>query len=154
MAPRKVRAIASLLKGQSVNEAEAQLLLQPRRAAEPLLKLLRSAVANAKNNQKVSAGGLYIQSIRVDMGPMLKRIMPRARGSAAPIQKKMSHVILVLDSREKPIKERFTISHEKKEKIARARTEKSERPKKEELLSRVAKEKPGFFKKFFRRKAV
>lgn len=97
MAPRKVRLVANMLNGLRVDEAEAQLLLMPRRAAKPLLKLLRSAIANAKNNRQVPKDRLVVKSMRVDQGPMLERFLPRARGSASPIQKKMSHVFLVLD---------------------------------------------------------
>ena len=96
IAPRKVRLVANALRGLSVNEAEAQLLFRPQRSSEPLLKLLRSAVANAKNSQKLNADKLVIEAIQVNQGPMLKRFMPRAMGRATPIHKKMSHVILVL----------------------------------------------------------
>ena len=96
IAPRKVRSVSNIIKGLPVDEAEAQLLVQPRRASKPLLKLLRSAIANAKNKESDSGLGWKVGSIRVDQGPMLKRYLPRARGMATPIQKKMSHVTLVL----------------------------------------------------------
>jgi large subunit ribosomal protein L22 len=95
-APRKVRSVGDLIKGLPVNEAEAQLLAQTRRPSKALLKLLRSAVANAKNNKQADLQHLFVESVRVDGGPMLKRMLPRARGSASPIQKKMSHVTIVL----------------------------------------------------------
>ena len=95
MAPRKVRSVGDLIKGLPANEAEAQLLMQTRRPSKPLLKLLRSAIANAKNNGLADLHHLYVASVRVDGGPMLKRMLPRARGSASPIQKKMSHVTLM-----------------------------------------------------------
>src|SRR6202044_4234810 len=95
IAPRKTRSVADLIRGLSVNDAEAQLLVQRRRPSQALLKLLRSAVANAKNN-KLNADHLFVSEIRVDGGPMLKRSLPRARGSASPIQKKMSHVTITL----------------------------------------------------------
>ena len=79
IAPRKVRSVADLIRGLPVQDAEAQLMVQRRRPAKPLLKLLRSAVANAKNN-KQNADHLFISEIRVDQGPMLKRMLPRARG--------------------------------------------------------------------------
>src|ERR1700734_2859952 len=96
IAPRKVRSVADLVRGLSVNDAEAQLLVQRRRPAKSLLKLLRSAVSNAKTNKQLNPDHLFIKEIRVDQGPMLKRILPRARGSASPIQKKMSHVTITL----------------------------------------------------------
>ena len=112
MAPRKVRSVASLIRGLSVNEAEAQLLAQTRRPSKVILKLLRSAVASAKNKQ-MNVDHLFVQEIRVDQGPMLKRFLPRARGSASPIQKKMSHVILTLGVNE-ALTPRFKIVTPKK----------------------------------------
>src|SRR5271167_1775103 len=95
IAPRKTRSVADLVKGLSVNDAEAQLMVQSRRPAKALLKLLRSAVSNAKN-KNLNVDHLFVESFRVDGGPMLKRMLPRARGSASPIQKKMSNVTLTL----------------------------------------------------------
>ena len=69
IAPRKTRLVANVLKGLSVNEAEAQLLMSPKRASGPLIKLLRSAIANAKNRQ-LNPERLFIKEIRVDQGPM------------------------------------------------------------------------------------
>jgi len=83
MAPRKVRAVAGLLRGVPVNEAEARLLFERRRPAKPLLKLLRSAITSAKTNQKANPDKLVIETITVDGGPMLKRSLPRARVAAA-----------------------------------------------------------------------
>ena len=116
MAPRKVRSVGDLIKGLPVNEAESQLLVQTRRPSQTLLKLLRSAVANAKNNKQVDPQHLFVASVRVDGGPMLKRMLARARGSASPIQKKMSHVTIMLGVNEK-LKSRFTIVPKKKSKL-------------------------------------
>ena len=96
IAPRKVRSVGDLVKGLSANDAEAQLLMQRRRPAKALLKLLRSAVANAKSAKRWNPDHLFVLDLRVDQGPMIKRYLPRARGSASPIQKKMSNVTLVL----------------------------------------------------------
>ena len=117
IAPRKVRSVADLVKGLTVNEAEAQLIVQRRRPAKSILKLLRSAVANAKNNAKLDPNHLFIQSIRVDGGPMLKRYLPRARGSASPIEKKMSHITITLGVNEKQ-KNRFHDRSEKEDKTS------------------------------------
>ena len=134
MAPRKVRSVADLIRGLSVNEAEAQLLVQRRRPSLALLKLLRSAVANVKNNDKqVNIDHLFVAAIRVDGGPMLKRFLPRARGSASPIQKKMSNVILTLDVNEK-LASRFTIVAKKKLKAEEKRVSKKEHPAKEKRI--------------------
>ncbi len=163
MAPRKVRSVGDLIKGLPVNEAEAQLLMQSRRPAKPLLKLLRSAIANAKNNGLSDAGYLYIASLRVDGGPMLKRILPRARGSASPIEKKMSHVTLVLGVNEAQ-KPRFTIVTPKKKKPIPGETGKrtakkrTASPKTEEKDAPEMKQKEkrggNFWKRSFNRKAI
>ena len=155
--PRKVRLVADAIKGLSVNEAEAQLMNLSKRAAKPLLKLLRSAIADAKHNQRLNPDQLYIQGIRVDQGPMLERYLPRARGRATPIQKKTSHITLIL--RENPnLKPRFKIVVEKKVKLppGEAKKPKPKKPQiheKEETAARPQK-KAGFFQRVFRRKAV
>jgi len=162
MAPRKVRMVADLIRGLSASEAEAQLMVQRRRAAKPLLKLLRSAMANAKNNQREEATHWLVKSIAVDQGPMLKRFLPRARGSASELQKKMSHVSITLVETEGVKSRAFTIAPKKKKRSpssaekekARPASEKpqGEREKKDEADKR-AKEGPGFFKKVFNRKS-
>ena len=104
-----------MIKGLSVDQAEAQLLHMTRRPSKPLLKLLRSAVANAKNSGH-SASSWIVESVRVDGGPMLKRYLPRARGMATPLQKKMSHVTLVLMETKEVKGPRYTIVQQKKAK--------------------------------------
>lgn len=160
IAPRKVRRLAILLKGLPVSEAEAQLMLSPHRGAKPLLKLLRSAVAAAKSNRRLDESRLWVKEVRVDQGPMLKRILPRARGIATPIQKKMSHVTLTLVESPSPVSRRFTIlPPPKKSKLPR---EGKSAPAKKTVPppAAVKKEKetagkqPGFFRRIFRRKAV
>jgi len=154
IAPRKVRLVANLLKGLSVPEAEAQLLLHHKRAAPALLKLLRSAVANAKN-KKFNIDQLFVKSIIVNEGPMLKRFMPRAMGRATPIHKKSSHVTIVLEESSMPLPKRFTIvpPPKKEKKPPKAKLTK---PKVEpaEKQTEKPKEKVGFFRRLFRRKSV
>ncbi len=99
IAPRKVRIVASLLRGLDVKRAELELRNLPKRASAPLAKLLKSAVQNAINLQQ-DADLLYIKKINVDAGPILKRMMPRAFGRGATIRKRMSHVTVVLGTRE------------------------------------------------------
>ena len=105
IAPRKVRLVADLLRGKSVEEAQNILGFTQKKAALPILKLLKQGISNAKNNPP--AGGpmeeknLYISKILVDEGPKLKRVRPRARGHADEIQKKTSHITLVLEERGK-----------------------------------------------------
>lgn len=153
IAPRKVRSVADLIRGLSVNEAEAQLIVQRRRASRPLLKLLRSAVANAKTNKKLEAENLYIESLRVDQGPMLKRSLPRARGMATPIQKKMSNVTMVLSESSKP-QARFKIVVPKKAKLPPGAQKTGRKEKQFQEGKESSKPKtPGFFRRLFNRKA-
>ncbi len=95
--PRKVRLVADLVRGKSVAEARLQLRFNQMRAAKPLLKLIESGVANASHNFGIDEKTLQIKSLMVDQGPMLKRYMARAFGRGAEIQKRMSHIRLVLD---------------------------------------------------------
>jgi len=99
IAPRKVRLVSDLIRGKSVKEAESILNFTRKRAALPILKLLKSAISNAKHNFKLDENKLYISKITVDEGPKMKKIFPRARGRADIIQKKTSHITLVLKER-------------------------------------------------------
>jgi|SRR3989344_3766989 len=94
--PRKVRLVANLVKGKPVPVALTNLDLLGKRASLPIKKLILSAVANASNNHKVSAENLTVKEITVDKGLVMKRFMPRARGSAFRIKKRTSHVHVVL----------------------------------------------------------
>ena len=96
--PRKVRLVAGLIRRKSVEQAIAELDFLAKRAGFPLKKLLLSAVANAKQSGK-ETGDLFIKELRVDKGVTLKRMMPAAMGSAHRINKRTSHVTLVLDER-------------------------------------------------------
>ena len=100
--PRKVRSVANLVRGKSVESALNTLNFLSKKAADPLYSLLLSAVANAKNNFNIEKDGLIIKELRVDAGQTMKRRMPRARGNSYPINKRNSHVKLVLDV--KPVK--------------------------------------------------
>lgn len=102
MGPRKVRLIADMMRGHKVTILLERLALNSRSAAEPMLKLLKSAVANAKNNFKLDVGTLRVKTITVDGGPVVKRWMPRAHGRATPLRQRTSHINLVLIS-EQPI---------------------------------------------------
>ena len=151
IAPRKVRSVGDLIKGLQVNDAEAQLLVQSRRPAKALLKLLRSAVSNAKNNSRLNTDHLFVVSVRVDGGPMLKRMLPRARGSASPIQKKMSNVTLTLGVNE-ALKPKYTIVTPKKTKLppGEPKPVKEKREKTPEAKKPVDNNrKQGFFKRMF-----
>ncbi len=106
IAPRKVRSIIRIISNLPIGEAEAQLLFRKERAAKPILKLLRSAVANAKN-KGIAIDNLYIKTIFANQGKVLKRWLPRARGMATPLHKKSSHVTILLAPGVK--KSRFTM---------------------------------------------
>ena len=97
IAPRKVRLLADLVRGKSVEKAQAILNFTIKKSSEPMLKLLNSAAASAKNNFHLDPANLYISKITVDEGPKHKRWRPRARGQAYPIQKKTSHITIGLD---------------------------------------------------------
>ena len=99
ISPRKVRIVASLLKGLDVRRAELELHNLPKRASAPLEKLLKSAISNAIHDLQQDATRLYVKKINVDAGPIMKRQMPRAFGRSAMIRKRMSHVSLVLGLR-------------------------------------------------------
>lgn len=93
--PRKVRLVGDAVKGKRVADAMVYLSFLPKRAAEPMKKLVASAVANAKQAGE-NTDDLVISSLTVDKGIVLKRMMPRARGSAFRINKRSSHITLTL----------------------------------------------------------
>ena len=95
ISPRKARLVADLVRGKSVEKAQSILSFTIKRAASPILKLLNSAVANAKNNFHLDAKGLYVARIWVNEGAVYKRVMPRARGNANQLRKRTCHVELV-----------------------------------------------------------
>jgi large subunit ribosomal protein L22 len=96
--PRKVRLLADLVRGKRVPQALQALSFMNKRASEPVTKLIQSAAANAKQKGE-DVEKLFIKSIAVDKGIVLKRFMPRARGSAAQILKRTSHIVVELGSK-------------------------------------------------------
>src|SRR3989344_5639439 len=95
IAPRKTRQVASLIKRSSVESAETQLNFQSKRAALPILKLLKSGVASAINNFNLSRDNLFITNVMFVEGPILNLFRPRACGRAGAINKKPSHITLI-----------------------------------------------------------
>jgi len=95
-APRKVRLVANLIKGKTAERALVELAVLPKRASEPMKKLLLSAIANAKENDHIGIESLFVKEVRVDQGMILKRFIPKAHGSASPIHKHTSHVMIEL----------------------------------------------------------
>ena len=115
--PRKVRLVANFIRGKSVNRALALLNLLPKRASRPVVKLLESAIANAKNSFGASADNLVIKEIRVNPGFVFKRFVPRAFGRAAPVRKRTSHITVVLGEPQKGQTPKSQSSPPKAEKI-------------------------------------
>jgi len=102
-APRKVRLVANLVKGKNVTEAIAELDFLAKRAGLPIKKLLLSAVSNAKS-MGVETENLFIKELRVDKGITMKRMMPAAMGTGHRINKRTSHLNLVLAEKVIPVK--------------------------------------------------
>ena len=100
IAPRKVQVVLDLIRNKPVNEAMAILHYTPKAACEHLEKLLNSAVANAENNFNMNKDELFVSACYVTPGPILKRIRPRAQGRAFRINKRTSHVTLVVKEKE------------------------------------------------------
>ena len=99
IAPRKTRQLIDVVRSKDVAEARALLDFTVKRAAQPVLKLLNSAVASAVNDFKLEEGNLYISKITADEGPTLKRSFPMSRGRAYPIMKRTSHITLILSEK-------------------------------------------------------
>ncbi len=99
ISPRKVRIVADLIKGKSVDDAYAILTYTPKAASPVLAKVLKSAEANAVNNNGLNREKLYVETAIANPGPVLKRYMPRGRGSASSIKKRTSHITVVLKER-------------------------------------------------------
>ena len=161
MAPRKVRLVADLVRGKKVEEAQDMLRFVPKRAAEPILKVLHSAVASSESEES----NLYIAKVTIDEGPKLKRYRARARGAAYSIQKKTSHVTIVLDEIEKGKASKAKEEPKKEDKIVKPASPrqpadsgavKQETPKfrPEKAREAMKPKKEGGFKRFFRRKAI
>ncbi len=100
IAPRKVQIVLNLIRGKDVKIAQAILEQTPKSASEYLLKLLKSAVANADHNFNMDVNNLYVAECFVCPGPTMKRMRPRAKGSAARILKRTSHITLSLKEKE------------------------------------------------------
>lgn len=102
--PRKVRLAANLVKGKKLNQALAELSFLSRRSGEPLKKLIKSAVANAKTNFQADEESLFIKNITVNKGNVMKRFQPASHGRAHPIRKKMSNISVELGIKEPKVK--------------------------------------------------
>ncbi len=97
ISPQKAGLIADLVRGKDVASAINTLRFMPKKGARILRKVIESALANASQNEAIDVDTLYVKTIYIDGGPMLKRIMPRAQGRANRILKRTSHITVVLD---------------------------------------------------------
>jgi large subunit ribosomal protein L22 len=100
ISPRKVKIVCDLIRGKDTRTAQAILMQTPKAASELLVKLLKSAVSNAENNHNMDPDNLYISETYANPGPIIKRIMPRAHGRAFRINKRTSHITIVVRERE------------------------------------------------------
>lgn len=99
MSPRKIGIVLDLIRGKNVNEAFAILQFTPKDAAVVVNKVLKSAVANAENNENLDVSSLYVAEAYACQGPTLKRFRPHAQGRAFHIKKRTSHITLVVKER-------------------------------------------------------
>jgi large subunit ribosomal protein L22 len=154
IAPRKMRLLVDLIRGEKIEKAITLLDFSIKKGSKPLKKVLEQAVANAENNFQLEKPSLYISKITIDEGPKLKRWRARARGRAARIEKKTSHITLILSEvKERKKKKVKKISVAKVKKVEKKKTKKVKifKEKREKIL-RPVKEVKGF-KRVFRRKA-
>ena len=99
ISPRKVGIVCDLIRGKSVAQANAILMATPKAASEVMVKVLKSAASNAENNHQMDPEKLYVSACYANPGPIIKRIMPRARGRAYRINKRTSHVTIAVSER-------------------------------------------------------
>ena len=99
ISPRKVKIVLDLIRGKDVATAAAILMQTPKAASEPVLKLLKSAAANAENNHQMDPEKLYVSQVFACPGPIIKRMMPRAQGRAYRINKRTSHITIAVAER-------------------------------------------------------
>ena len=100
ISPRKVKIVCDLIRGKDTKIAAAILLNTPKAASELMIKILNSAVANAENNHKMDPDKLYVSETFANPGPILKRGMPRAQGRMFRINKRTSHITIVVKEKE------------------------------------------------------
>lgn len=161
IAPRKVRLVANLVKRSPLLLAESQLKFQSKRAALPILKLLKSARMSAINNFNLLPENLYISNVLVDEGTKLKRFRARAFGRAGAIHKKTSHITLIIEERSGLASKPKTIVKLRRSEGVGAPTKASEETKNKKFpFTKAAEEiKPkgrfeGITRRIFRRKAI
>ncbi len=100
ISPRKARLMVDLIRGKQVEPALQILDFSPKKSAVITAKLLRSAIANAREQRDANVDNLWIKSAWVDMGRTMRRYMPRAQGRATPIRKRSAHITIVLEEKD------------------------------------------------------
>lgn len=156
IAPRKVRLVAKSLKGLPVARAEAQLNFIVKKSSGHLAKLLKSAVSNAENNFGLVKENLIIKDLVVNEGIKIKRFMPRAMGQAGMIQKKSSHIKIVLEEKIPGLKAKKPEPAPKEMKAENYEEKIQEKLKKPVIENQKPAPKGviGGVRKFFRRKSI
>lgn len=156
ISPRKVRAICDLIRDMEIGEAEIQLENSTKKAARPVKKLLKSAIANAENNFEIDKKNLQIKEITADKGPTMKRWQPRAFGRTTPIDKRTTHLTITLAPKKevKPVGKKEEGEEEQIQTKKEAPTQKksfSNKPQDQKQQKGPQKEKKD---SFFRRKSI
>lgn len=166
IAPRKVRQIADAVRGKNALEAASLLQFVVRKPGLPVFKLLKSAMATAEHDFKLDPSNLYISQIFVNEGPKLKRFLPVSRGTAHPIWKRTSHIVLVLNELKPTAKKKQAkrIQVEKAEPMEIVKPEDIKKitggenapEKKQKFQRQEFKKQKGqtFLKRVFRRKSI
>jgi large subunit ribosomal protein L22 len=170
ISPRKVRLVAKVIKGMDANVAKYQLDHVVKKSSMPISKLLSSAISNARSNFNLAKDNLFIKDIIVNEGPKLKRFRPKGFGMASPIEKKTSHIRIILEEKIPGLKPSQETTVEKREQLLQPENEvagqevKETKTEKQTARPEIKKElgqKGGLFgrvsglgKKFFRRKVV
>ncbi len=158
IAPRKVRSVANLLKGKNAVQAADQLEHFMRRPTGPLKKLLYSAIANAENNFNMVKDNLFIKQIVVDEGTKLKRFRAKGFGRAAALQKKTSHITIILSERTPGLRMDKQVSRKKEDKEVKTEDRTHDHEVKKPEIKREMGSKGnmlgGLGKKLFQRKAI
>jgi large subunit ribosomal protein L22 len=143
-APKKARKVADLVRGKKAQEAVAILSFTINKSARPMLKLLNSALASAKNDFKLSENDLFVSKITVDEGPKLKRWHPMSRGRAYQILKRTSHVALILSDnndvdKNKENKKEEVIEKKEKKVEAKPKSKKTTKNKTKKVKTKIKK---------------
>ncbi|OGM97298.1 MAG: 50S ribosomal protein L22 [Candidatus Yanofskybacteria bacterium RIFCSPHIGHO2_01_FULL_39_8b] len=156
IAPRKVRAVVNMLKGKNVVEVIAQLEYYVRGSVEPIKKLINSAIANAENNFNMVKENLYVKEITVNEGIKLKRFRAKGFGRAAAIQKKTSHIKIVLDERTPGMRleKKARVKKEIEETAIESKQYEDKKPEIKREIGRKGNVFGNLGKRLFQRKAI